>query len=397
MENFLGYVNVFTFLLGVIFLLLIKMKMPPNWGTKLAISMLVVMSFRSLVHLCIQLDIIPEMSRILGISATFHFLLPYLFYLYLSWVVNPVKSPDFSWYHWIVPLTVLFTLGLPNLDYVPNNFEVHDKLFGAINGLGATKIFVVVWIMQSVFYLTKILKLFSRVFSRINTPMATIIIPLLLITGSFVAIFLVYVGTFISSSLFSGPIVYMHVSSFFKPFFIIALFFLFYRNPILLKPQIRLFDVDMEHENKGESMHWRNEPNNGLDTQFPHHRYEDAAIVQSVIQAIEEFVRLEKPFRNPNFNLSDFSDKLNIPTAHLKFIFKEYNRLTFNDYRNFCRVLDLENVFVDPTLKHLGVDALGEICGFGSKSAIFRAVRRHYNMTPQELQFRLLSQSIYQK
>ena len=86
---------------------------------------------------------------------------------------------------------------------------------------------------------------------------------------------------------------------------------------------------------------------------------------------------------------SDLADKVGLPAVHLRFIFQEFNYLTFNDYRNFCRVQDLESVFRDPAYKHLMDEAVGEVCGFGSKSAMFRAVRRHYNVTPQELRFRL--------
>jgi AraC-like DNA-binding protein len=120
-------------------------------------------------------------------------------------------------------------------------------------------------------------------------------------------------------------------------------------------------------------------------------RYEDPEFVRQITDKIDALAYAKKPFRDPNFSINELADGVGIPVSHMRFMFKEFNQLSFNDYRNFCRVQDLEEMFRTNDKKHLSAEALGEICGFGSKSAMFRAVRRHFDMTPQELYFRLSS------
>jgi AraC-like DNA-binding protein len=395
MAYFLSYLNLLTAALGLIFILVIGIKLPMSKGTKLAVAMVFIMSLRSLVYFSFQVDWFPSMFRILPVSGSLQFLVPYFLYIYIRWISNPTVALDFRWFHWVLPVFVLLGMGFPTLFFMDAHPKdmAYDDTFKTVKGLLPVKIYFLLWILQTGVYMGKIIVLLHRLALKVKDGMELRdrILPLFFIFGSFFAIFLMYTGTFISTWVYGGAQVWLHVSSVFKPIFFIGLFGFCYRYPVLLKPQIRLFEA--EDTNAEEEELWRSTPLSGVNVQYPHLRYEDAHLVRALIKAMEDMIEREKPFRDPGFDINDLSNKLNLPMAHLRFVFKEFCGLTFNDYRNFCRVKDLETVLVNSTFKHLTIEAMGEICGFGSKSAMFRAVRRHYDLTPQELQFRLLTET----
>jgi len=395
MDFFLIYLNLLTAALGLVFVFVIGIKLPMSKGTKLAMALLLIMSLRSLVYFSFQVDWFPSMFRILSISGSLQFLVPYFLYLYIRWISNPSVALDFRWFHWALPLFVLLSMGLPTLFFMeahPMNME-YDDTFKIIKGLFPMKFYFLFWILQTAFYMGKIMVLLRKLALKVKDGMelSDRILPLFLIFGSFFAIFLMYTGTFISNWLYGGSQLWHHVSSVLKPIFFIGLFGFCYRYPVLLKPQIRLFESDVTNSEEGQL--WRLMPLSGSDVQYPHMRYEDSQLVRALIAAMEGMIEREKPFRDSSFDINDLSDKLDLPLTHMRFLFKEFCQLAFNDYRNYCRVKDLETVLVDSKFKHLTIEAIGEICGFGSKSAMFRAVRRHFDLTPQELQFRLLTET----
>ena len=391
MEQFLGYLNLFTLLFGIALGVLLIIKVPLNKGVVLALILLGILSLRSWVYLSFQVDLLTPMVRFIGIAVALQLLIVYGLYLLIRWVFNPEKPLDLRLYHWVLPLFVAVTLGIPNL-FLPGDFSeiknVEDTYY-ILKRLFPIKLYVLLWMVQTALYLGSILKtLFEEAKSvKGQFYIKKLMVPMLLITASFVGVFLMFSGTFFSAWFFNGGTIWIQVSSLIRPVFMLGLLLVCYRHSIIFKPRLRLFEEETDPVE--EVKIWRLEPLSGLNTKYPHSRYEDIKTVQTLTGAIDKWVIQEKPFRDPNFSLVDLADKVGLPAVHLRFIFQEFNYLTFNDYRNFCRVQDLESVFRDPAYKHLMDEAVGEVCVFGSKSAMFRAVRRHYNVTPQELRFRL--------
>lgn len=349
--------------------------------------MLSVMSLRSLVYCSFQLDWMPSMFNLMGISSALQFMLGYAFYLYISWLEGPNKRPDFTWYHWVLPVFTLISLGLSNLLQGPQMYPIssYSQAIHQLQSWLPVKAYVVLWILQTGYYMTAVL-IKMRDFPNSET-LKSGLFPIFLIVGSFVSIYLVYTGSILSNWFFGGSLIWMQSSAIFKPLFILGLFVVCYRNPFLLKIPMRLFESEIDFREKANV--WEVDILNIQNLNLPHQRYQDPETVLQLTDKIDSWVHAQKAFRDPDFSINELSESIGLPVSHMRFLFKEFNQLTFNDYRNLCRVKDLEELFRDTNKKHLSVEALGEICGFGSKSAMFRAVRRHFDMTPQELQYRL--------
>ncbi len=387
METFIAYWNLFTVVLGITLILFICLKLPKSWGTRIACFMLSVMSLRSLVYCSFQLDWMPSMFNLMGISSALQFMLGYAFYLYISWLEGPNKRPDFTWYHWVLPVFTLISLGLSNLLQGPQMYPIssYSQAIHQLQSWLPVKAYVVLWILQTGYYMTAVL-IKMRDFPNSET-LKSGLFPIFLIVGSFVSIYLVYTGSILSNWFFGGSLIWMQSSAIFKPLFILGLFVVCYRNPFLLKIPMRLFESEIDFREKANV--WEVDILNIQNLNLPHQRYQDPETVLQLTDKIDSWVHAQKAFRDPDFSINELSESIGLPVSHMRFLFKEFNQLTFNDYRNLCRVKDLEELFRDTNKKHLSVEALGEICGFGSKSAMFRAVRRHFDMTPQELQYRL--------
>jgi len=373
--------------LGITLMLFMYFKLPKSWGTKMSTVLLAVMSLRSLVYFSFEVHWFPPLFNLLGLSAASQFLLGYGLYLYINWINEPKKRPDFSWYHWVLPLFTLMSLGIPNLFQGPQSNMLNNYYEGIreIQSALPVKVYVILWILQTGYYFGVVL-LQMKGFPH-SDHLKKAMIPVFLIVASFVAIYLVYIGSVISGLFFGGNVFWVQSSAIFKPLFILGLFLVVYRHPYLLKMPIRLFESEKEF--KVDTQVWVVDFTQMQTLDFPHQRYQDPEIVRQTTVKIDAFVHDEKPFRDPDFSITELAVDLDLPVAHLRFLFKEFNQLSFNDYRNLCRVQDLEELFRSKEKRHLSVEALGEICGFGSKSAMFRAVRRHFDMTPQELNYRL--------
>jgi hypothetical protein len=100
------------------------------------------------------------MVRVIGISGALQFLIVYGLYLFNRWVFNPEKPLDLRWYHWVLPLFVAVTLGIPNL-FLTGDFSeiksVEDTNY-ILNRLFPVKLYVLLWMVQTVLYLGSVLK-----------------------------------------------------------------------------------------------------------------------------------------------------------------------------------------------------------------------------------------------
>lgn len=110
MHIFIAYFNLFTFVLGLFLTLFIRLTLPKSWGTQITSLMLLVMAFRSLVYFSFQVNWFPSLFNFLGLSSASQFLLGYGLYLYINWIKEPTKRPDFFWYHWVLPIFTIVSL-----------------------------------------------------------------------------------------------------------------------------------------------------------------------------------------------------------------------------------------------------------------------------------------------
>jgi len=104
---------------------------------------------------------------------------------------------------------------------------------------------------------------------------------------------------------------------------------------------------------------------------------------------LEECMRSENPYLDPELTLADLAEKLSMPSKHLSQIINEYFRQNFNDFINSYRIraaiakLSAEKSREDKLLK------IAFESGFNSKSAFNSAFKKNTGFSPSEFRQRL--------
>src|SRR5690606_17601982 len=86
----------------------------------------------------------------------------------------------------------------------------------------------------------------------------------------------------------------------------------------------------------------------------------------------------------PELNLGLLSEKINIPSHYISQTINQKFEKNFFDYVNSWRVEELKTKLRDDKFSHLKLEELAYICGFNSKAAYQRAIKKHTGMTTTE-------------
>jgi len=91
----------------------------------------------------------------------------------------------------------------------------------------------------------------------------------------------------------------------------------------------------------------------------------------------------EKPYINPDFNMTLLSEKLNIPKHHLTEVLNGKLGKNFFQFVNEYRIEEVKKSLSNP--KNLySIEAIGYECGFNSKSTFFSVFKSMTGKTPME-------------
>lgn len=104
----------------------------------------------------------------------------------------------------------------------------------------------------------------------------------------------------------------------------------------------------------------------------------------SYIIAIDNFIEKETPFRDSNYSIKDLSNSLNIPSSHLAYIFKYHCKLSFVEYKNYCKINDSLNLINNNFLESKTFDALAYKVGFKSYNSFFIYFKKQTNYSPKD-------------
>jgi AraC-like DNA-binding protein len=104
----------------------------------------------------------------------------------------------------------------------------------------------------------------------------------------------------------------------------------------------------------------------------------------SYIIAIDNFVAKETPFRDSNYSINDLSNSLNIPSSHLAYIFKYHCKLSFVEYKNYCKINDSLHLISNNFLDSKTFDALAYKVGFKSYNSFFIYFKKQTNYSPKD-------------
>ena len=99
---------------------------------------------------------------------------------------------------------------------------------------------------------------------------------------------------------------------------------------------------------------------------------------------IKEYLRREKPFLNPDFELADLATALEVNPKQVSFACKNVLNIKFTDLRAQLRVEHAKELLKKGLTGTLTIDAIGVASGFKSRSTYYDAFKAETGMTPSQ-------------
>ncbi|WP_438978052.1 helix-turn-helix domain-containing protein [Polaribacter sp.] len=117
---------------------------------------------------------------------------------------------------------------------------------------------------------------------------------------------------------------------------------------------------------------------------IPQFKKEEEKVSAEDIEKLKSYMELEKPYLNPDLNLSDLSDELQINRAELSKIINSGFNKNFNDFINEYRVNTFKEKLNLGEHKQLSLLGIAYDCGFNSKATFNRVFKKITQISPTE-------------
>ncbi len=101
-------------------------------------------------------------------------------------------------------------------------------------------------------------------------------------------------------------------------------------------------------------------------------------------QIIVDYIKDEKPFLDPDFDVEDLSEKLDIPKHHIIYCFTMILQKKFTAYRSSVRIEYAKELLNTGTADTLSIDGIGAQSGFSSRSGFYATFKAETGMTPSQ-------------
>ena len=101
-------------------------------------------------------------------------------------------------------------------------------------------------------------------------------------------------------------------------------------------------------------------------------------------RAIKIHLENEEPYLNPNLKIADLAMAIGIPAHHVSQVLGEELNTSFYDIINHYRVTRAKELLQSDLLSKISVQAIGQECGFSSKTSFYRAFKKVTDMTPMQ-------------
>lgn len=107
-------------------------------------------------------------------------------------------------------------------------------------------------------------------------------------------------------------------------------------------------------------------------------------IPRYLIQNVRTLMEIEKPYLNPELNLSDLAKQAKLTRAQLSEIINSGFHQNFNDFVNGYRVKAFKDMLNEDKHKQLSMLGIAHECGFNSKATFNRVFKKMTNSSPSE-------------
>ncbi len=103
---------------------------------------------------------------------------------------------------------------------------------------------------------------------------------------------------------------------------------------------------------------------------------------QKISGYIEQLIKNEKLYRDPNIELSDFASRCDVPKYLLTLFLNQHYGKSFPDFINHYRIEEAKKLFEDSENQRYSVEVIAQKCGFNSRSAFYSAFKKQTGITP---------------
>jgi AraC-like DNA-binding protein len=115
------------------------------------------------------------------------------------------------------------------------------------------------------------------------------------------------------------------------------------------------------------------------------------SMAQKYVRKLKTYMRTDRPYLDPELNLKEMAEKLDIPPRHLSQVLNEHFGQNFYDFISRHRIEECKKVLSRSITRKTVLEAMYEV-GFNSKSAFNAAFKKYTGMTPSEYKTSLAQQ-----
>ena len=102
----------------------------------------------------------------------------------------------------------------------------------------------------------------------------------------------------------------------------------------------------------------------------------------AIVFKIENLMRDQKPFKNPNFSLNDLAEAISESRNSLSFVLNNRLNKNFYNYINELRIEESKRLLSDEKLLHYTIDGIASESGFKTMSVFYRFFKDIEKVTP---------------
>lgn len=121
---------------------------------------------------------------------------------------------------------------------------------------------------------------------------------------------------------------------------------------------------------------------------FPGPRYTNSGLnneqIENISMSLDNIVRQEKPYLQPDLTISDLAAKLNCSRHHLSQVLNDHLKKTYYDYINQLRVEEAKQILSNPVHQHQKIATVAYDAGFNSLSTFNDVFRKLTGQTPSQ-------------
>ena len=381
------FLFLFTGIIGFVTLVLIitSYKSNPFYNAFLLL-IIIIISFRFLVHGSYELGLQTVLSSDKGPSSIFYLIIAPSFYLYHKNLVFHSKTFNIKDLKHIVFLIFLYAIN--SNTYLSQSFIFY---YGSLTNFVLIAAFLLfysllvynllsknIWFKKDLlinnrhFKLVKswtvylftlnifmVMALLASIFNEVNNKTS--------LSGKSLAIFLLVFWLFLFFKILTTPEI-------------------LYGLPILNKKLLNFNLLEKENNTITKSINgnWILEASNLKNSQDLKLQEKIISNILSYTQEIDKLSNENTFFRNQKTSITDLANKLGVPTSHIVYLFKYHSNISFSEYRMYSRIQDSINLIERNYLKNSTLESLAYKTGFASYNPFFSAFKKTTTLSPQD-------------